>query len=98
MIQRRALSFSWDYGPELSIVSVFFATQEIKKDAGYPEGTSAAPVGKLGVLGNLAFDVVLCDLARIVGAVFAARELLFNLLRAVADDRLLLRHRVPSLP
>ena len=34
-----------------SLVSVFFATQEIKKDAGYPEGTKAAEVGKLGVLG-----------------------------------------------
>ncbi len=25
-----------------ALVSVFFATQEIKKDAGYPEGTKAA--------------------------------------------------------
>ena len=34
-----------------ALVSVFFATQDIKKDAGYPEGTAAAPVAKLGVLG-----------------------------------------------
>jgi 3-hydroxyacyl-CoA dehydrogenase/enoyl-CoA hydratase/3-hydroxybutyryl-CoA epimerase len=34
-----------------NLVSVFFATQEIKKDAGYPEGTRAAEVRKLGVLG-----------------------------------------------
>jgi len=34
-----------------SLVSVFFATQEIKKDAGYPEGTPAVEVAKLGVLG-----------------------------------------------
>jgi 3-hydroxyacyl-CoA dehydrogenase/enoyl-CoA hydratase/3-hydroxybutyryl-CoA epimerase len=34
-----------------NLVSVFFATQEIKKDAGYPEGTRAADVRKLGVLG-----------------------------------------------
>jgi 3-hydroxyacyl-CoA dehydrogenase/enoyl-CoA hydratase/3-hydroxybutyryl-CoA epimerase len=34
-----------------SLVSVFFATQEIKKDPGFPEGTPALPVGKLGVLG-----------------------------------------------
>jgi 3-hydroxyacyl-CoA dehydrogenase/enoyl-CoA hydratase/3-hydroxybutyryl-CoA epimerase len=34
-----------------ALVSVFFATQEIKKDAGYPEGTTARPVAKLGVLG-----------------------------------------------
>jgi 3-hydroxyacyl-CoA dehydrogenase/enoyl-CoA hydratase/3-hydroxybutyryl-CoA epimerase len=34
-----------------ALVSVFFATQEIKKDAGYPEDTEAREVGKLGVLG-----------------------------------------------
>jgi 3-hydroxyacyl-CoA dehydrogenase/enoyl-CoA hydratase/3-hydroxybutyryl-CoA epimerase len=34
-----------------NLVSVFFATQEIKKDAGYPEGTPSVDVGKLGVLG-----------------------------------------------
>jgi 3-hydroxyacyl-CoA dehydrogenase/enoyl-CoA hydratase/3-hydroxybutyryl-CoA epimerase len=34
-----------------ALVSVFFATQDIKKDAGYPEGTEAATVTKLGVLG-----------------------------------------------
>jgi len=34
-----------------ALVSVFFAAQDIKKDAGYPEGTQARPVRKLGVLG-----------------------------------------------
>jgi len=34
-----------------NLVSVFFATQEIKKDAGYPEGTRAKDVRKLAVLG-----------------------------------------------
>jgi 3-hydroxyacyl-CoA dehydrogenase / enoyl-CoA hydratase / 3-hydroxybutyryl-CoA epimerase len=34
-----------------ALVSVFFATQEIKKDAGYPEGTKATEVKKVGVLG-----------------------------------------------
>jgi 3-hydroxyacyl-CoA dehydrogenase/enoyl-CoA hydratase/3-hydroxybutyryl-CoA epimerase len=34
-----------------ALVSVFFATQEIKKDAGYPAGTAATEVAKLGVLG-----------------------------------------------
>ena len=34
-----------------ALVSVFFATQEIKKDAGYPEGTEARQVHKLGVVG-----------------------------------------------
>jgi 3-hydroxyacyl-CoA dehydrogenase/enoyl-CoA hydratase/3-hydroxybutyryl-CoA epimerase len=34
-----------------ALVSVFFATQEIKKDAGYPEGTKGIVVQKLGVLG-----------------------------------------------
>jgi 3-hydroxyacyl-CoA dehydrogenase/enoyl-CoA hydratase/3-hydroxybutyryl-CoA epimerase len=35
-----------------ALVSVFFATQDIKKDAGYPEGTQAREVRKLGVLGG----------------------------------------------
>jgi 3-hydroxyacyl-CoA dehydrogenase/enoyl-CoA hydratase/3-hydroxybutyryl-CoA epimerase len=34
-----------------ALVSVFFATQELKKDAGFPEGTKAREVEKLGVLG-----------------------------------------------
>jgi 3-hydroxyacyl-CoA dehydrogenase/enoyl-CoA hydratase/3-hydroxybutyryl-CoA epimerase len=34
-----------------ALVSVFFATQEIKKDAGYPEDVAARDVRKLGVLG-----------------------------------------------
>ena len=34
-----------------ALVSVFFATQQIKKDAGYPEGTQARPVKKLAVVG-----------------------------------------------
>ena len=34
-----------------ALVSVFFATQDIKKDAGYPDGTQAREVRKLGVLG-----------------------------------------------
>jgi 3-hydroxyacyl-CoA dehydrogenase/enoyl-CoA hydratase/3-hydroxybutyryl-CoA epimerase len=34
-----------------ALVSVFFATQEIKKDAGYPEGTEAREIHKLGVVG-----------------------------------------------
>jgi len=34
-----------------ALVSVFFATQDIKKDAGYPEGTRAREVRKLAVLG-----------------------------------------------
>jgi 3-hydroxyacyl-CoA dehydrogenase/enoyl-CoA hydratase/3-hydroxybutyryl-CoA epimerase len=33
------------------LVSVFFATQEIKRDAGFPESTPAREVTKLGVLG-----------------------------------------------
>jgi 3-hydroxyacyl-CoA dehydrogenase/enoyl-CoA hydratase/3-hydroxybutyryl-CoA epimerase len=34
-----------------ALVSVFFATQEIKKDTGVPEGTRRAEVQKLGVIG-----------------------------------------------
>ncbi len=35
-----------------NLVSLFFATREIKKDAGYPEGTREAEVSKLAVLGS----------------------------------------------
>jgi 3-hydroxyacyl-CoA dehydrogenase/enoyl-CoA hydratase/3-hydroxybutyryl-CoA epimerase len=34
-----------------ALVSIFFATQDIKKDTGVPEGTPVREVGKLGVLG-----------------------------------------------
>jgi len=34
-----------------ALVTMFFALQEIKKDAGYPEGTEAREVHKLGVVG-----------------------------------------------
>ncbi len=34
-----------------ALVSIFFATQDVKKDTGVPEGTQARPVTKLGVLG-----------------------------------------------
>jgi 3-hydroxyacyl-CoA dehydrogenase / enoyl-CoA hydratase / 3-hydroxybutyryl-CoA epimerase len=34
-----------------ALVSIFFATQDIKKDTGVPEGTASGEVGKLGVLG-----------------------------------------------
>jgi 3-hydroxyacyl-CoA dehydrogenase/enoyl-CoA hydratase/3-hydroxybutyryl-CoA epimerase len=35
-----------------ALVSVFFATQEIKKDVGVPEGTEPRPIRKLGVVGG----------------------------------------------
>jgi 3-hydroxyacyl-CoA dehydrogenase/enoyl-CoA hydratase/3-hydroxybutyryl-CoA epimerase len=38
-------------GASRALVSVFFATQDIKKDTGLPEGTQAREVAKLGVLG-----------------------------------------------
>ena len=34
-----------------ALVSVFFATQGIKKDAGFPEGTPVRKVAKIGILG-----------------------------------------------
>ena len=34
-----------------ALVAVFLATQEIKKDAGYPEGTEAREVGKVAIVG-----------------------------------------------
>jgi 3-hydroxyacyl-CoA dehydrogenase/enoyl-CoA hydratase/3-hydroxybutyryl-CoA epimerase len=65
-VVRRATATSLDRGLEIeaaafgrlavsdvsrALVSVFFATQDIKRDPGYPEGTPAREVGKLGVLG-----------------------------------------------
>jgi 3-hydroxyacyl-CoA dehydrogenase/enoyl-CoA hydratase/3-hydroxybutyryl-CoA epimerase len=37
--------------PSRALVSLFLATQELKKDPGYPEGTESRPVQKLAVLG-----------------------------------------------
>jgi 3-hydroxyacyl-CoA dehydrogenase/enoyl-CoA hydratase/3-hydroxybutyryl-CoA epimerase len=55
---RRGLELEARYFGELAVsevsralVSVFFVTQEIKKDTGTPEGTEARPVRKLAVVG-----------------------------------------------
>jgi 3-hydroxyacyl-CoA dehydrogenase/enoyl-CoA hydratase/3-hydroxybutyryl-CoA epimerase len=71
------------------LVSVFFATQEIKKDAGYPESTPAVEVKKLGVLGaglmGAGIAAVAADQGVLVRMKDASDEALARGLRAVRD-------------
>jgi 3-hydroxyacyl-CoA dehydrogenase / enoyl-CoA hydratase / 3-hydroxybutyryl-CoA epimerase len=68
-----------------ALVSVFFATQEIKKDAGYPEGTEAREVEKLGVVGGGLMGAGIATSAAETGALVrlkdASREALGRALR-----------------
>ena len=68
-----------------ALVSVFFATQEIKKDAGYPEGTDAREVEKLGVMGGGLMGAGIAGSAVEAGALVrlkdASREALGRALR-----------------
>ena len=68
-----------------ALVSVFFATQEIKKDAGYPEGTEAREVEKLGVMGGGLMGAGIAGSAVEAGALVrlkdASREALGRALR-----------------
>ncbi len=57
-----------------SLVSVFFATQEIKKDAGYPEGTPVREVEKLGVLGAGLMGAGIAGAAAHVGAAVRMKD------------------------
>ncbi len=50
-----------------NLVSVFFATQEIKKDAGTPQGTRAGDVRTLGVLGAGLMGAGIAGIAADVG-------------------------------
>jgi len=72
-----------------ALVSVFFATQEIKKDAGYPAGTPAVEVGKLGVLGAGLMGAGIAGIAADKGVVVrmkdAANESLDRGLRHVRE-------------
>jgi 3-hydroxyacyl-CoA dehydrogenase/enoyl-CoA hydratase/3-hydroxybutyryl-CoA epimerase len=77
------------------LVSVFFATQEIKKDAGFPEGTRAAEVTKLGVLGAGLMGAGIAGAAADVGVPVrlkdAGHEALgrgLKYLRGIWDERL----------
>jgi 3-hydroxyacyl-CoA dehydrogenase/enoyl-CoA hydratase/3-hydroxybutyryl-CoA epimerase len=72
-----------------ALVSVFFATQEIKKDAGYPEGTDATRVEKLAVVGAGLMGAGIAASAAEAGAVVrlkdAAPEALGRALRHAYD-------------
>ncbi|HEY7514094.1 MAG TPA: 3-hydroxyacyl-CoA dehydrogenase NAD-binding domain-containing protein, partial [Vicinamibacteria bacterium] len=72
-----------------ALVNVFFATQEIKKDAGYPEGTKAAEVRKVGVLGaglmGAGIAGVSADRGVLVRMKDASDDALAKGLRAVRD-------------
>jgi 3-hydroxyacyl-CoA dehydrogenase/enoyl-CoA hydratase/3-hydroxybutyryl-CoA epimerase len=57
-----------------SLVSVFFATQDIKKDAGYPEATPVREVGKLGVLGAGLMGAGIAGAAAHVGAAVRLKD------------------------
>ena len=77
-----------------NLVSVFFATQEIKKDAGYPEGTRAREVGKLAVLGAGLMGAGIATVSVEAGAVVRLKDANFEALgrglrhaREVFDER-----------
>jgi 3-hydroxyacyl-CoA dehydrogenase / enoyl-CoA hydratase / 3-hydroxybutyryl-CoA epimerase len=78
-----------------SLVSVFFATQEIRKDAGYPDGTPAVDVGKLGVLGAGLMGAGIAGAASDVGVSVRMKDATHDALgrglkhvRGVWDERL----------
>ncbi len=72
-----------------ALVSVFFATQEIKKDAGYPDGTPTVEVRKLGVVGaglmGAGIAAVAADKGALVRLRDASDEAVARGLRAVRD-------------
>jgi len=77
-----------------ALVSIFFATQDIKKDTGVPEGTPPGEVGKLGVLGaGLMGSGIACVAAeagvavRIKDASLEALGRGLQQVRAVYDER-----------
>jgi 3-hydroxyacyl-CoA dehydrogenase / enoyl-CoA hydratase / 3-hydroxybutyryl-CoA epimerase len=57
-----------------ALVSVFFGTQDIKKDAGYPEGTKATEVTKLGVLGAGLMGAGIAGVAAEVGLAIRMKD------------------------
>ena len=63
-----------------ALVSVFLATQEIKKDAGYPEGTEAREVRKLGVVGAGLMGAGIASSAVDAGAVVRLKDTTFEAL------------------
>jgi 3-hydroxyacyl-CoA dehydrogenase/enoyl-CoA hydratase/3-hydroxybutyryl-CoA epimerase len=63
-----------------ALVSVFLATQEIKKDAGYHEGTKAREVGKLGVVGAGLMGAGIASAAVDAGATVRLKDTTFEAL------------------
>ncbi len=63
-----------------ALVSVFLATQEIKKDAGYPEGTQPREVRKLAVVGAGLMGAGIATAAADAGAVVRLRDTTFEAL------------------
>jgi 3-hydroxyacyl-CoA dehydrogenase/enoyl-CoA hydratase/3-hydroxybutyryl-CoA epimerase len=57
-----------------ALVSVFFATQEIKKDAGFPKGTPVREVSKLGVLGAGLMGAGIAGVASDVGVAVRMKD------------------------
>jgi 3-hydroxyacyl-CoA dehydrogenase / enoyl-CoA hydratase / 3-hydroxybutyryl-CoA epimerase len=57
-----------------ALVSVFFATQEIKKDTGAPEGTEPRPVHKLAVVGAGLMGAGIAGAAAEVGVTVRLRD------------------------
>jgi 3-hydroxyacyl-CoA dehydrogenase/enoyl-CoA hydratase/3-hydroxybutyryl-CoA epimerase len=77
-----------------NLVSVFFASQEIKKDAGYPEGTRAREVSKLAVLGAGLMGSGIATVSLEAGALVRLKDANFEALgrglrhaREVFDER-----------
>ena len=63
-----------------ALVSVFLATQEIKKDAGYPEGTQPREVRKLAVVGAGLMGAGIATAAADAGAIVRLKDTTFEAL------------------
>ena len=63
-----------------ALVSVFLATQEIKKDAGYPEGTQPREVRKLAVVGAGLMGAGIATAAADAGAAVRLKDTTFEAL------------------
>ncbi len=85
-----------------ALVSIFFATQEIKKDTGVLEGTLAADVSKLGVVGAGLMGAGIACVAAEAGVAARIKDESLDALarglgqvRAVYDERLKRRSLAP---
>ena len=85
-----------------ALVSIFFATQDIKKDTGVPEGTRPAEVRKLGVVGAGLMGAGIATVAAEAGVAVRVKDASLEALgrglaqaRGVFDERLKRRSLVP---